>query len=570
MLFHRRVFRASLAHLFPVAARMVVLSGALALALPAKADVPLTRADVEALLNRVEMMPRGASPRPARLSDFLGLGDALRTAAASRAELRFNDGSLARIGERATFQFVPNTRNFRLSNGTVLLLIPPGQGRTTIQTPSAVTGIQGSGVVVRYVQPTNTTAVMALTENTAGPILVTLPCTGQRYALQAGQMALIQDCDVQILSFDLKTFYETSNLVEDLYLDDPTYQDLHGDPINLVRQETLQALANQGAFEAEAVIDPRLLDTAVNPQPSEPQSRLVTLGEALIRDWNSGSNGGYSSVTMAGQILEPQRRNSNPSPTTSGATLTPPLTTSRPPSLDPPSVDRSQQPPSIPVDPGIGTPPGGESGFPDKGDLLRNNTGSSVTNPGPGSGVTNPGPGSGVTNPGPGSGVTNPGPGSGVTNPGPGSGVTNPGSGSGVTNPSPGPGLGGSTGVTNPGVGGTTGGDTGSIPGGTPGSGGNLPGVGNGATNPSTGGGVGNGASNPAAGGVVPGVGNPAGGSTSGMDTTTGGVGTGGSVTSDPSALPPTTGPDTGSSIDGQPLSNPAFPDKGTLTTGGI
>lgn len=529
MLFHRRVFKASFTHLPSLLAGLAALSGVLALAAPAKADVPLTRADVEALLNRVEMMPRGSSPRPARLSDFLGLGDALRTAAASRAELRFNDGSLARIGERATFQFVPNTRNFRLNNGTVLLLIPPGQGRTTIQTPSAVTGIQGSGVVVRYVEPTNTTAVMALTENPAGPILVTLPCTGQRYALRAGQMALIQDCDVQILAFDLKTFYETSSLVEDLYLDDPTYQDMHGDPINLVRQETLQALAEQGAFEAEAIIDPRLLDTAVNIQPSESESRLVTLGEALIRDWNSGSNGGYSSVTMTGQILEPQRRNPSASPTPSVPTSMPTSTASRP-SLGISAGDRSPQPPSIPVDSGMGNPPGGGD-FPDKGGLLDGNTGSGVTNPGPGSGVTNPGPGSGVTNPG----------------------------------------LGGSTGVTNPGLGGTTGGDIGNTPGSTPTTGGNLPGVGNGAINPSTGGGVGNGASNPADGGVVPGVGDPAGGSTSGGGTTTGvDLGAGSTPTSDPSTLPPNTGPDTGSSIDGQPVSDPAFPDKGTLTTGGI
>ncbi|MEO1068725.1 MAG: iron dicitrate transport regulator FecR, partial [Cyanobacteria bacterium J06638_6] len=95
--------------------------------------MPLTRADVETLHNRVEFIPRGRTPRAARVSDFLAVGDALRTARLSQADLRFNDGSLARVGERATFRFVPNTRNFRLTNGTVLLLIPPGRGRTNIQ-----------------------------------------------------------------------------------------------------------------------------------------------------------------------------------------------------------------------------------------------------------------------------------------------------------------------------------------------------------------------------------------------------------------------------------------------------
>ena len=85
------------------------ISGAVALVavlagnVPAQASVPLRRADIEQILNRVELIPRGRSARTARVSDFLSIGDALRTAAASRAELRFNDGSLGRVGQRATF-----------------------------------------------------------------------------------------------------------------------------------------------------------------------------------------------------------------------------------------------------------------------------------------------------------------------------------------------------------------------------------------------------------------------------------------------------------------------------------
>ena len=69
------------------------ISGAVALVavlagnVPAQASVPLRRADIEQILNRVELIPRGRSARTARVSDFLSIGDALRTAAASRAEL---------------------------------------------------------------------------------------------------------------------------------------------------------------------------------------------------------------------------------------------------------------------------------------------------------------------------------------------------------------------------------------------------------------------------------------------------------------------------------------------------
>ena len=129
----------------------LILGASVILGIPsaALAQTSLTWAKIERLRNRVHLIPSDDSARLARVADVMGVDDALRTAASARAELRFNDGSLARVGEQATFRFTPDTRNFQLSNGTVLLLIPPGRGRTTIQTPNAVTGIQGSALFVR-------------------------------------------------------------------------------------------------------------------------------------------------------------------------------------------------------------------------------------------------------------------------------------------------------------------------------------------------------------------------------------------------------------------------------------
>lgn len=242
--------------------KLVSIAGILLWAQTASADVPLTRADVKALLNRVELLPRGASPRPARLADYLGQGDSLRTATASRAELRFNDGSLARIGQHATFQFVPNTRNFRLSNGTMLLLIPPGQGRSTIQTPNVVTGVQGTGLVIRYISTQNLTLVMALTDSSAGPMSVTTVDGQQETALAAGQMALIQDNRIQVVEFDLGAFYQTSDLIQGLHLDDENYVGDDNDPVNAVRQETLAALENQPEFNVStSFLNPESIQT---------------------------------------------------------------------------------------------------------------------------------------------------------------------------------------------------------------------------------------------------------------------------------------------------------------------
>ncbi|MGF1459979.1 MAG: FecR domain-containing protein [Leptolyngbyaceae cyanobacterium] len=240
--------------------------------LPAHAEVPLTRADVESVYNRVELIPEGETARRANLTDWLARGDALRTFENARAELRFNDGSLARVGERATFWFVPNTRDFRLSNGTALFLIPPGQGPSNIQTPSAVTGIQGTALVVRHIPRQDCvqaappaeiancpgrTVVMVLTDSPKGPVEVSTE-TGRSVALNAGNLAVIENDAIQVLEFDLRLFYETSPLVEGLDLDNPDYVGT-GSPTDPVRQETWAGIQTQEGFESSYLLNPELI-----------------------------------------------------------------------------------------------------------------------------------------------------------------------------------------------------------------------------------------------------------------------------------------------------------------------
>lgn len=233
----------------------------------------LTWARIETLSNRVQLIPSGRNPRVARIDDTMGVGDALRTARSSRAELRFNDGSLARIGQRATFQFTPNTRNFQLSNGTVLLLIPPGRGRTTIQTPNAVTGIQGSALFVRNIPETNTTIVGALTDNPAGPMMAYNEDGSQQQPLYAGQMVVIENDQIsQLFEFDLMTFYQTSGLVEGLNLAQPD-ESLGSDELDEVRQEILDAIEGQEPVEGP--------DTSENPAFTRPPTVSSALSEQV-------------------------------------------------------------------------------------------------------------------------------------------------------------------------------------------------------------------------------------------------------------------------------------------------
>ena len=230
------------------------------------AQTSLTWAKVESLRNRVHLIPSGNNARLARVSDVMSIGDALRTAASARAELRFNDGSLARVGEQATFRFTPDTRNFQLSNGTVLLLIPPGRGRTTIQTPNAVTGIQGSALFVRVrclAELTSegycsspVTFVGALTNNPAGAMVAYNESGSQQQPIHAGEMVIIENGIIsQRLEFDLRTFYETSGLAAGLSLDSPTPPAELSDELQEVWQEIQDALELQGDFDNQGVAE---------------------------------------------------------------------------------------------------------------------------------------------------------------------------------------------------------------------------------------------------------------------------------------------------------------------------
>ncbi len=229
------------------------LVGVLLLPRPASAEETLSWAQIDFLSNRVQLLPRGQDAKRATINDVLGIGDALRTARESRAELRFNDGSLARIGERATFRFTPDTRNFQLNNGTVLLLIPPGRGRSTIQTPNAVTGIQGSALFVRYIPETDTTIVGALTDNPDGPMVLFNQDGTEQQALRANEIGVIEGGQItELYQFDGTLFWQSSGLAEGFnYLTDSS----GSDALDAVRQEIRDAIANQRPLNGEGVIE---------------------------------------------------------------------------------------------------------------------------------------------------------------------------------------------------------------------------------------------------------------------------------------------------------------------------
>ncbi|MDZ8188918.1 MAG: FecR domain-containing protein, partial [Nostoc sp. ChiSLP02] len=280
---------------------VIGLWGILALPLPDRVSAltPLTRAEIQNLRNLVQLIPKNKlKKRPAQRLDTMTPGDGLLTGRASLADLRFNDGSLARVGEQAIFQFLPKTRSFKLSNGTALLLIPPGRGQTRIQTPSAAAAIRGSALFVRYDQKTDTTIVGALTNS---GIEVSNKDGSQTRMLEAGQlMVVVRGRFEGLYDFDLRNFYETSDLVRELDLNNQNVTPPSDPAIASVQAETTAALKAQPPVTGEKVVEnPSFLQLTPTPSDSATNNTVTNGSSANSSTDNSTAN----STNKSGEAL---------------------------------------------------------------------------------------------------------------------------------------------------------------------------------------------------------------------------------------------------------------------------
>ena len=74
--------------------------------------------------------------RPAAVDDVVRASNFLQTETDSRAELKYEDGSLVRIGQNTIFSFEAVTRTLSLNKGSMIFYVPKGSGGANIKTPS--------------------------------------------------------------------------------------------------------------------------------------------------------------------------------------------------------------------------------------------------------------------------------------------------------------------------------------------------------------------------------------------------------------------------------------------------
>jgi FecR protein len=87
--------------------------------------------------------------RPATLNESIAQNQAILTGRKSRAELKFNDGTITRIGQLTSFTYGKGTRDLEVKQGSALFVVPKGMGGTKIQAGSVTAAITGTTLLVQ-------------------------------------------------------------------------------------------------------------------------------------------------------------------------------------------------------------------------------------------------------------------------------------------------------------------------------------------------------------------------------------------------------------------------------------
>jgi hypothetical protein len=176
----------------------------------------LNQATLTRVVRSVEVIPAGASPKPAKLGEVVGGNSDVRTGEESRAQLTFPDRTLARLGENTVFSFDRGTRALDLESGAILLQVPKDAGGATIRSAPVTATITGTTVMMEYSPGNPGTVKLICLEGTVRLSLAgrlgesVLIGPGQMISLAANARSLPDPSVV-----DVRRLLRTSRLVRD-------------------------------------------------------------------------------------------------------------------------------------------------------------------------------------------------------------------------------------------------------------------------------------------------------------------------------------------------------------------
>ena len=186
----------------------------LALAATATQGAALREAQFTRVINEVKKLPDRAPPQTAAVGDKISGKTAVSTGAKSRAELKFGDGTLTRMGANSIFSLDQSARTIDLQQGTVLLQVPKQMGGARIRTAAVTAVVTGTTILVEY-EPHGFIKVIVL-EGSLDLFINTKP--REFRTLGAGDMIIMKPDDAFIpepVQVELERLKRTSKLISD-------------------------------------------------------------------------------------------------------------------------------------------------------------------------------------------------------------------------------------------------------------------------------------------------------------------------------------------------------------------
>ena len=114
---------------------------------------PFEEAQVTETINLVSLLRQLQKPQPATIGDVIKGQTALKTGGDSRAELKFPDLTITRVGSNSLFRFYAGGRDMTLDGGTMLFYSPKGAGGGKVQAGAVTAAVTGSAIMVMNVSP---------------------------------------------------------------------------------------------------------------------------------------------------------------------------------------------------------------------------------------------------------------------------------------------------------------------------------------------------------------------------------------------------------------------------------
>jgi hypothetical protein len=297
----------------------------------AQAAGTLESAEVTRVFNQVELLAPDQSAAPAKVGDDVAGKTAVQTGGRSRAELQFNDQTIARLGANSVFSFERGTRDLNLNEGVILLEVPKNAGGATINTAAVTAAVTGTTVMIESRKDADTGKMAVKFIVLEGTMRLKLKGRmGESVLLKAGQMITLSgnaDHLPEPQFVDIDRLTKTSGLMSDQFPE----------------------LKNQ----------PYIFQTTNEQKLLKKQGKLITLNYGLYGKRKNpvlqiASSTGQT--TLRTDATVPGNKTSKPRPSSRPA---PPRVNNPapPPKPKPPVVCKPPKPPKQPPQPKPPTPP---------------------------------------------------------------------------------------------------------------------------------------------------------------------------------------------------------------------